>query len=95
MGDRLKETLLPSLGALGALPTDIMVLNVAVWMNAEAEYRANLGMFAEYWQEHRKELPITVWRDASPQHFDSPTGDFKCDGCPGASSPYVCQVWHN
>ena len=92
MGDRLVQTMLPSLGPLGAQPADILVLNIAVWMNRGPEYEANLGMFADFWRLHNTSLPQTVWRDASPQHFDTPTGDFKCDGCPDASHPFKCQV---
>ena len=48
--------------------------------------------FAEYFREHKAQLPIHVWRDASPQHFNTPTGDFKCDNCPDAPYPFVCEV---
>ena len=48
--------------------------------------------FAEYYREHKAKLPIHVWRDASPQHFNTPTGDFKCDNCPDAPWPFVCEV---
>lgn len=33
-------------------------------------------MFAEYYNAHKAELPITIWRDAPVQHFDTRSGDY-------------------
>ncbi|EIE18670.1 hypothetical protein COCSUDRAFT_45154 [Coccomyxa subellipsoidea C-169] len=81
MGDWLVTNLLPRFARLGALPSDIMILNFAVWINKAEELAANVMMWAEYYQRFRDSLPFTIWRDASIQHFDTPTGDYKCDGC--------------
>lgn len=92
IGNRLTETILPALGPLGAQPSDIMVLNIAVWRNKENDYRSDLHMLKDYWHAHGTHLPMTIWRDASAQHFDTPTGDFGCDGCPNATQPFQCKV---
>ncbi len=74
MGDWLVTNLLPRFARLGALPSDIMILNFAVWINKAEELAANVMMWAEYYQRFRDSLPFTIWRDASIQHFDTPTG---------------------
>ncbi len=33
-------------------------------------------MFADYYKAHKAELPITIWRDAPVQHFDTRSGDY-------------------
>lgn len=32
--------------------------------------------FSDYYRAHKQELPITVWRDAPVQHFDTTSGDY-------------------
>ncbi|BDA49809.1 hypothetical protein COCOBI_14-4290 [Coccomyxa sp. Obi] len=84
MGDWLVTNLLPRFDRLGVLPTDIMVLNFAVWINAAEELAQNVMIWSEFYERNKERLPYTIWRDASIQHFDTPTGDYKCDGCPEA-----------
>lgn len=74
MGDWLVTNLLPRFARLGALPSDIMVLNFAVWINKAGELASNVMMWAEYYERFKSALPFTIWRDASIQHFDTPTG---------------------
>lgn len=38
------------------------------------EYMDHLGYFADYVHRHRSALPFIIWRDASVQHFNTPTG---------------------
>ena len=40
------DWLYPALPALGAQPSDIMVLNIAVWLNLEEHYNYHLGRCA-------------------------------------------------
>ncbi|KAK9832530.1 hypothetical protein WJX81_006130 [Elliptochloris bilobata] len=95
MGDWLVDTLLPRLPALGARRQDIIVLNFAVWINWAQTYREQIAYFAAYHRKHRQELPFIVWRDSSVQHFDTPTGDYECDGCPKAERPFNCHAIDN
>ena len=74
MGDWLVTDLAPKFGALGMRRADIMVLNFAVWVNVADEYAGNLAMWADYYRRHKAALPFVLWRDASVQHFDTPTG---------------------
>jgi hypothetical protein len=92
MGDWLVQTLLPLFPALGVKRSDVMVLNFAIWINKEQEYRDNIRMFADYYRANKDTLPFIIWRDSSVQHFDTPTGDYECDGCPKPSFPFVCRV---
>lgn len=75
MGDWLVTNLLPRFARLGALPSDIMVLNFAVWINKAGELASNVMMWAEYYERFKASLPFVIWRDASIQHFDTPTGE--------------------
>ena len=43
LGDWLVDWLYPALPALGAQPSDIVVLNFAVWLNLEEHYNYHLG----------------------------------------------------
>eukprot|EP00884_Botryococcus_braunii_P023107 jgi/Botrbrau1/9480/Bobra.0252s0098.2 len=95
LGDWLAHTLLPLFPALGVKRTDVMVLNFAIWINSRQEYERNVSAFANYYQAHKEELPFTIWRDSSVQHFDTPTGDYQCDGCPSPSYPFICQAIPN
>ena len=74
MGDWLVTDLAPKFGALGVRRQDIMVLNFAIWVNVADEYAGNLAMWADYYRRHKAALPFVLWRDASVQHFDTPTG---------------------
>ena len=74
MGDWLVTDLAPKFGALGMRRADIMVLNFAVWVNVADEYAGNLAMWADYYRRHKAAMPFVLWRDASVQHFDTPTG---------------------
>ena len=72
--DHLVEDVLPVMKSLGAKTTDIMVMNVGVWYNDEDMYALDMELFSAGWHKHKADLPIGIWRDTSPQHFDTPTG---------------------
>ena len=74
--------MIPRWPVLGVKRTDVVLLNFAVWLNSHAELRENAKIWADFYRDHHRELPFIIWRDASVQHFDTPTGDYKCDGCP-------------
>lgn len=67
--------LLPRFDRLGVLSTDIMILNFAVWINVAEELAQNVMIWAEFYEKNKERLPYTIWRDASIQHFDTPTGE--------------------
>ena len=64
-----------------------MVLNFAVWYNTPESYQLALHEFAGFYNAHRARLPYMIWRDSSPQHFDTTDGSFA-----GAQTPYKCQA---
>ena len=80
MGDHLVTDVAPRFAKLGAQRSDIMVVNFAVWINRAAELEENVRMWAGFYQREKKRLPFVIWRDASVQHFDTPTGEGAC--CP-------------
>ena len=88
MGDHLVTDLAPRFAGLGMLRSDILVANFAVWTNSAAELERNLTLWADFYARHRAALPFVIWRDASVQHFDTPTG---ARGRPDlATSPALC-----
>lgn len=67
-------------------------------------YAGLVKALAEYVREHRSELPLMLWRDNSPQHFDIQNGEFphpsvagkliKSRKCvPMKVSEGTCHVW--
>ena len=54
--------------------SDILLVNVAVWLNSEKTLQTEISMWADYFTRHRQKLPFIIWRDASVQHFNTPTG---------------------
>ena len=66
--------------------TTAQVGNFALWINNATEYAVNLELMRKYVAKHKKQLPFMLWREASAQHFTTPTGDFA-----GAKKPYTCQ----
>ena len=55
---------------------DIVMMNTGIWSNDVDTYTSRLSTFAQYYQQHKQELPFFVWRDSSAQFFHTPTGDF-------------------
>lgn len=55
-------------------------------------YSSNVTAVVEYLRENRTGLPFLVWRDSSPMHFDTPLGEFRCDGCQLPVLPFQCKV---
>ena len=63
-----------------------MVTNFAAWYNTPAAYQEALASFANYYRANADRLPVMLWRDSSPQHFDTPDGSYL-----GAVPPWKCQ----
>lgn len=93
MGDWLVTELAPKFGALGIARSDIMLLNFAVWVNVADEYSGNLAMWADYYERHRAQLPFVIWRDASVQHFDTPTGALQQRQFRHCLSAHAASLW--
>ena len=68
------KELLPLRERMGMRRSDIMLVNIAVWVNCEKNLRSNVSMWANYYTRHKQQLPFVIWRDASVQHFNTPTG---------------------
>ena len=75
MGDHMVTDVAPRFAKLGVRRSDIMVVNFAVWINKAAELEENLSLWADFYRRERQRLPFVIWRDASVQHFDTPTGE--------------------
>jgi len=74
LADHLVKELLPMRKKVGMKRSDIMLVNIAVWVNSEKNLRSNISMWADYYTRHKQQLPFVIWRDASVQHFNTPTG---------------------
>ena len=59
---------------IGMRRSDIMLVNIAVWVNSEKNLRSNISMWANFYNRYKHQLPFVIWRDASVQHFNTPTG---------------------
>ena len=67
--------------------------HAGVWLNAmETLNNGAVPLVDHLRAANRSTLPFLVWRDTSPQHFDTPLGEFNCDGCPEAQWPIECKV---
>ncbi len=69
-----------------------MLFNFGAWHNDDATYASNVSSLVTYLLEHRAKLPYLIWRDTSPQHFNTPMGEFGCEGCSPPELPWKCQV---
>ncbi|EFN59141.1 hypothetical protein CHLNCDRAFT_137966 [Chlorella variabilis] len=68
---------LKNLKALGVGSRDIWTFNVGLWHHKkEGEYPWLVKGLADYYRQHREQLPRVIWRDNSPQHFDIENGEF-------------------
>ncbi len=74
LADHMVKDLMPMRKGIGMRRSDIMLVNIAVWVNSEKNLRANISMWAEYYKRHKQQMPFVIWRDASVQHFNTPTG---------------------
>ena len=74
LADHMVKELLPMRERIGMRRKDIMLVNIAVWVNSEKNLRANISMWANYYTRYKQQLPFVIWRDASVQHFNTPTG---------------------
>lgn len=74
LADHMVKDLMPVRERIGMRRSDIMLVNIAVWVNSEKNLRANISMWADYYKRHKQQMPFVIWRDASVQHFNTPTG---------------------
>ena len=71
--------LLPDYQRLTMQRSDIVILNVGLWLNDVETYVNEMQEFVGYYQEHKVDLPFFIWRDSSVQHFNTPVGNFFVD----------------
>ena len=74
LADHMIKDLMLVRERIGMRRSDIMLVNIAVWVNSEKNLRANISMWADYYKRHKQQMPFVIWRDASVQHFNTPTG---------------------
>jgi hypothetical protein len=91
-GNDTVQHVFPLLPALGANPRDVMVVNFGLHSNSLDEYTQWLSLFKQYYKHHRKVMPFVIWRETSPQHFKTHTGEFMCPSCNILEAPFVCEV---
>lgn len=83
---------LPNLQALGAKASDIMLLNFGLHTNNLSEYKYQLSLFHHYFKRYKADMPFVIWRETSPQHFKTRTGEFACPDCEVLQPPFMCVV---
>eukprot|EP00884_Botryococcus_braunii_P019889 jgi/Botrbrau1/6584/Bobra.0189s0011.1 len=91
-GDVLVERVLPNLPGLGALHSDIMVVNFGLHHSDSAHYQHFLNLFGQHFSNHWAQLPYMIWRETSPEHFQTYTGEQDCPDCKPPKKPFVCQA---
>ena len=60
------------------LQRDIAVVNAGLHYGIGQTdlYTADLKFFTDYVAEHKDELPVLIWKDTPPQHFEFENGYF-------------------
>lgn len=91
-GSELAEDIFPNLPHIGANISDIVVFNFGLWHNDLASFSGNASAVAQSLISHRASLPFLIWRESSPQHFDTPQGEYGCQTCQSPHFPYICRV---
>ena len=91
-GIHMTRDIFPYLPDIGAKKSDIIMFNFGVWHNDMTSFVGNLSEVHQYLTERRDKMPYLIWRDVGPQHFDTPLGEFACDGCPAPQYPFECKV---
>ncbi|KAK9841328.1 hypothetical protein WJX74_003987 [Apatococcus lobatus] len=76
-GDDLMLRVLPGFPRVtGSSLNDLMLLNFGHAHLGWEDYQANLTNFAHYVRTRQAELPFLIWQESTPQHYDSPNGDY-------------------
>lgn len=88
----LARDIFPYLPDIGAVSSDIVVFNFGVWHNDLSTFASNASAVAQYLIQRRASMPFLVWRESSPQHFDTPQGEFGCESCIPPAYPFQCKV---
>eukprot|EP00884_Botryococcus_braunii_P019887 jgi/Botrbrau1/6582/Bobra.0189s0009.1 len=91
-GGVLVEHVMPNLPGLGALHSDVMLVNFGLHHSDSGHYEDSLHLFSQYFQKHREQLPYMIWRETSPEHFQTYTGEQYCPDCEPPQKPFVCQA---
>ena len=71
--------LLPDYERLTMKRSDVVVLNVGLWLNDVETYTIQMEEFVKYYADHKADLPFFLWRDSSVQHFNTPVGNYFTD----------------
>lgn len=90
----LAEDIFPYFSDIGAKQSDIVLFNFGIWHNDMKTFVGNMSEVFSYLRKHQAGMPFLIWREIAPQHFDTPFGEFACDGCPSAAYPFECKVRH-
>ena len=74
---------------------DIAVINAGLHYGiGDPAYDAGFAFLKKFITEHREELPLILWKDTSPQHFEYDKGYFwwVCLPCTAVRACVLC--WH-
>lgn len=88
----MTRDIFPYLPDIGAKKSDIIMFNFGIWHNDMKTFVGNLSEVYQYLTEFKERMPYLIWRDVGPQHFDTPLGEFACEGCPAPEYPFECKV---
>ena len=88
----MTRDIFPYLPDIGAKKSDIIMFNFGVWHNDMRSFVGNLSEVYQYLTERKDRMPYLIWREVGPQHFDTPLGEFACEGCPAPEYPFECKV---
>lgn len=78
------ELVMPLMLKLGQ-PQDLLVMNVG--LHYSPRYEQEVKGIANFYNKNRPQLPIMVWMDTPPQHFETTFGEYPKDPW---GPPYMC-----
>lgn len=77
MGYHMADQYLTQLHMFNASKSDLLFINTGLWHHKrEGQYEDIVANITRVVSQHRDALPVVVWRDNSPQHFDIEHGEF-------------------
>lgn len=71
----------------------VLMKSVQLCMHAftgDPAYEAGFAFLKKFIGEHREELPLILWKDTSPQHFEYDNGYFWWVALPGHCAACMC-----
>lgn len=76
-GYHMVDQYLPQMHLFNASLNDFLFINTGLWHHKrEGQYEDIVRNITQFVHDHRDQLPMVIWRDNSPQHFDIEYGEF-------------------